>query len=56
MAVVRRCFEVLAADSDRVYLTIKADWRRGRTGGLAAKTESVERALDAGFVSHKGEA
>jgi uncharacterized protein (TIGR00106 family) len=45
MAVVSRCFEALAADSDRVYLTLKADWRRGRLGGLQAKTESVERAL-----------
>jgi uncharacterized protein (TIGR00106 family) len=45
MGVVRRCFEVIAADSDRVYLTIKIDWRRGRTNGLQTKTESVERAL-----------
>ncbi len=45
LPVVDRCFKALAADSDRVYLTMKADWRRGRTGGLAAKTASVERAL-----------
>lgn len=48
MGVVQRCFEALAADSDRVYLTIKIDWRRGRTNGLQAKTESVERALAGG--------
>lgn len=45
MAVVDRCFQSIAADSDRVYLTIKADWRRGRKDGLQAKTDSVERAL-----------
>lgn len=45
MAVVERCFRALAADSDRVYLTLKVDWRRGREGGLGAKTGSVERLL-----------
>jgi len=45
MAVVDKCFQALAQDSDRVYLTLKADWRRGRMHGLRAKTESVERAL-----------
>lgn len=45
MAVVDQCFQALAADSDRVYLTIKADWRRGRVDGMAAKTGSVESAL-----------
>lgn len=47
MAVVDRCFQALAQDSDRVYLTLKADWRRGRVNGMQAKTESVERALAA---------
>lgn len=45
MAVVDACFKALAADSDRVYLTLKADWRRGRAGGLAGKTASVEARL-----------
>jgi len=45
MAVVGQCFQALAADSDRVYLTLTADWRRGRLDGLRTKTESVERAL-----------
>lgn len=44
-AVVDACFKALAEDSDRVYLTTKADWRRGRSGGLAGKTASVERQL-----------
>lgn len=45
MAVVERCFEAMAADSDRVYLTLKVDWRRGRVGGLGAKTGAVESIL-----------
>ena len=44
-AVVDACFRAVAADSDRVYLTLKADWRRGRSNGLVAKTASVERVL-----------
>lgn len=46
--VVNACFKAVAADSDRVYLSLKADWRRGRTGGLKAKIGSVERLLAAG--------
>ena len=46
MAVVTRCFEALKADQDRVYLTLKADWRAGREGGLASKTASVAKALE----------
>ncbi|OGR35473.1 MAG: hypothetical protein A2051_07240 [Desulfovibrionales bacterium GWA2_65_9] len=53
MAVVDQCFQALAADSDRVYLTLKADWRRGRVDGMAAKTESVERALAQGLAQRK---
>lgn len=47
-SVVNACFEAVAADSDRVYLSLKADWRRGREGGLAGKLESVERRLAGG--------
>jgi len=45
LGVVDACFQALAAESDRVYLTMKADWRRGRTCGLAGKTASVEAKL-----------
>ena len=41
MAVVGECYRELSKDFDRVYLTIKADCRRGRTGGLAGKVSSV---------------
>jgi len=45
MDVVTRCFNTLKADQDRVYLTLKVDWRAGRTAGLTSKTESVESYL-----------
>lgn len=45
MAVVDQCFKTLAQDSDRVYLTLKADWRRDRKDGMRDKTRSVERTL-----------
>ncbi|WP_243439229.1 MTH1187 family thiamine-binding protein [Fundidesulfovibrio soli] len=42
MDVVNRCFEALRQGGhERIYLTIKADWRKGRQGGLASKTEAV---------------
>ena len=45
MAVVKQCFDALAADSDRVAITMKCDWRKGRSGSLDRKIESVERHL-----------
>lgn len=48
MAVVDACFKAVAEDSERVYLMVKADWRKGRSGGLTGKTASVERVLAAG--------
>jgi uncharacterized protein (TIGR00106 family) len=53
MAVVDKCFQALAEDSDRVYLTLKADWRRGRANGMSAKTGSVERALAERLAENK---
>lgn len=45
MGVVRRCFEEMSRDCDRVTCTIKLDWRRGATGRLESKVTSVERQL-----------
>ncbi|NLX20812.1 MAG: MTH1187 family thiamine-binding protein [Phycisphaerae bacterium] len=45
MAVVRQCFETMSQDSNRVTCTVKMDWRRGHTGRLTAKIDSVERHL-----------
>lgn len=45
MAVVRQCFETLAGQSNRVAITMKCDWRKGRSGSLTAKVDSVETKL-----------
>lgn len=42
LAVVQKCADRMAADCDRVACTIKVDWRRGQTGRLDAKIESVQ--------------
>jgi uncharacterized protein (TIGR00106 family) len=43
--VVRRCYEAMSADCDRVSCTIKVDARRGAAGRLVSKVRSVERHL-----------
>jgi len=45
MAVIEKCYEALAADSNRIACTLKMDWRRGRRGSLEGKVASVEKAL-----------
>jgi len=45
MRVVGDCYRVLEPDCDRIYLAVKADCRRGRTDGLAAKVASVEQRM-----------
>ena len=41
MAVVDACYRDLEQDFDRIYMNIKVDSRRDRTGGLTAKVRSV---------------
>jgi uncharacterized protein (TIGR00106 family) len=45
MAVVNRCFHELAKDCDRIYLTIKVDYRKGTKGRITGKVKSVEEKL-----------
>ena len=45
MAVIEKCYEELARDSNRVTCTIKCDWRRGKSGALDSKVKSVEKSL-----------
>ncbi len=45
MKVARECFEELGRDSERVYMNMKLDWRKGRTDGLTRKVRSVEDKL-----------
>ena len=45
MGLVHRCFGEMAATGDRVYMTIKADYREGPVGRLATKVRSLESKL-----------
>ena len=47
MSVVNRCFEELRHDCDRIYLTMKADYRKHRASGLRGKVISVQTRLAA---------
>lgn len=43
--VVRRCFERMRKDCNRISCTIKVDYRKGHRGRLSSKTASVEKRL-----------
>ncbi len=40
--VVRRCFEALQSDCDRISCSIKIDYRRGPGGRLDSKVQKVQ--------------
>jgi uncharacterized protein (TIGR00106 family) len=45
LGVLKKCFESMAADCERITCTAKLDYRRGHTGRLEAKVRSVEEKL-----------
>ena len=47
MDVVSRCFEKIKKDCDRVYMTVNADYRKGKSGRIESKVKSVEAKLAA---------
>jgi uncharacterized protein (TIGR00106 family) len=46
MEVVTRCFQELEKESDRIYLTIKADYRKGQSQRLKGKVAAVKEKLN----------
>jgi uncharacterized protein (TIGR00106 family) len=46
MALIRKCHMRMLEDANRVVTTIKIDDRKGRTGALSKKIESVQKELD----------
>lgn len=44
-AVVRKCYERMKRDCNRITCTIKVDYRKGSKGRLDSKVASVERRL-----------
>ena len=45
MEVVRRCFDALAMDCDRIECNVRMDYRKGPPGRLEANVASVEQKL-----------
>jgi uncharacterized protein YqgV (UPF0045/DUF77 family) len=45
LAVVRRCFEALQTDCDRISCSIRIDYRKGPSGRLQSKVRKVEALL-----------
>ena len=45
MGVVKRCFEAMSADCDRIECSIKIDYRKDQEGRLDSKIASVEKQL-----------
>jgi len=45
IGVVGQCLERMSRDCDRITCTIKFDWRKGATGRLQSKIDSVEKRL-----------
>lgn len=43
--VVKKCFEVLEKDCDRIECYLRLDYRKGQTGRIEAKVASVEARL-----------
>ncbi len=46
MALVDRCFQTLEKDCNRINLSLKADYRKGPSGRLKGKVESVKAKLE----------
>ncbi|MFQ5734924.1 MAG: MTH1187 family thiamine-binding protein [Planctomycetaceae bacterium] len=55
-AVVKKCYEAMSADCDRITCSIKVDARKGASGRLSAKVKSVERTLGRKLRSTEGDA
>lgn len=45
MAVAKKCFEMMQGDNRRIAFTMKGDWRKGLSGRLSSKIETVEKSL-----------
>jgi uncharacterized protein (TIGR00106 family) len=45
LALLKKCFNELANDCERITCSAKLDYRKGHAGRLAAKVESVEELL-----------
>jgi uncharacterized protein (TIGR00106 family) len=53
--VVKKCYQAMSADCDRISCTIKVDARNGASGRLAGKVKSVETKLGKKLKSTESE-
>ena len=45
MAVIKECLTTMQTDCNRITLSVKMDYRKGKTNRLTGKIESVEKKL-----------
>lgn len=45
LAVIRKCFEVMEPDCNRIICNVKVDYRKGRTLGIISKLKSLEEKM-----------
>jgi uncharacterized protein (TIGR00106 family) len=45
MDVVNKCFEDLQQDCERIYMTMKLDYKKGKNGQIEHKVEAVEERI-----------
>ena len=45
LEVVKDCFKELEKDCNRIIITLKLDYRKGKTGRIKSKVESVKEKL-----------
>ena len=43
--VVKQCFDRMQQDCKRISVSVKVDYRKGRSGGLTGKTAKVEETV-----------
>jgi uncharacterized protein (TIGR00106 family) len=43
--VVKRCFEAMKKDCNRISVSVKVDYRKGHRGRLNSKTASIQKRL-----------
>jgi uncharacterized protein (TIGR00106 family) len=41
MTIVGKCFDAMKEDCDRIYMTMKVDYRKGASGRLVSKPKSI---------------
>lgn len=46
LRVIDQCFTELQKESERIYMTMKADYRKDREGGLKGKVEAVKAKVE----------